>query len=342
MNFQHAYTSTIVKAFGETGARFLADLPALIDEASARWGLTNIQTVPNLSYNFVAFAESTFPFGRGARRRTELVEVDEGDVILKIGIPRDELTSEIAALRLFNGEGACKLIDFDEEKGFLLLERLQPGEMLSTLEDDEEATRIAAEAMKRMWRSLDHVTLSPEGAKGLDHVGGDPSLSLRMTSQSKFIQLADWFGGLKRLRKMFNGGTGPLNEKLVARVEQSTKEFFAEDHSPILMHGDLHHFNILSSGRGWLAIDPKGVIGPACYEVGPLMINPWGMSLQDSQLKLRMKRRVDVLCEHLGFERERIIEWSIAHAILSAWWGIEDQTGWEYSMRFANSLSSLK
>lgn len=321
MNLQHAYTSTIVKAFGETGARFLADLPALIDEASARWGLTNIQAVPNLSYNFVAFAESPFPFGRGARRRTELVEVDEGDVILKIGIPRDELTSEIAALRLFNGEGACKLIDFDEEKGFLLLERLQPGEMLSTLEDDEEATRIAAEAMKRMWR-FDFAALHAE--------------------RSAFIQLADWFGGLKRLRKMFNGGTGPLNEKLVARVEQSTKDFFAEDHSPILMHGDLHHSNILSSGRGWLAIDPKGVIGPACYDVGPLMINPWGMSLQGSQLKLRMKRRVDVLYEHLGFERERIIEWSIAHAILSAWWGIEDQTGWEYSMRFADFLSSLK
>lgn len=313
MNLQHAYTSTIVKAFGETGARFLADLPALIDEASARWGLTNIQTVPNLSYNFVAYAESPFPFGRGAR--------GEGDVTLKIGIPRDELTNEIAALRLFNGEGACQLIDADEERGFLLLERLQPGEMLSTLEDDEEATRISAEVMKRVWR-FDFAALHAE--------------------RSAFIQLSDWFDGLKRLRKIFNGGTGPLDEKLVARVEQSTKEFFTENHSPILMHGDLHHFNILSSGRGWLAIDPKGVIGPACYEVGPLMINPWGMSLQGSQLELRMKRRVDVLHEHLGFERERIIEWSIAHAILSAWWGIEDQTGWEYSMRFADSLSSLK
>ncbi len=313
MNLQHAYTSTIVKAFGETGARFLADLPALIDEASARWGLTNIQTVPNLSYNFVAYAESPSPKGRGAR--------GEGDVILKIGIPRDELTNEIAALRLFNGEGACQLIDADEERGFLLLERLQPGEMLSTLEDDEEATRISAEVMKRVWR-FDFAALHAE--------------------RSAFIQLSDWFDGLKRLRKMFNGGTGPLDEKLVARVEQSTKEFFTENHSPILMHGDLHHFNILSSGRGWLAIDPKGVIGPACYEVGPLMINPWGMSLQGSQLELRMKRRVDVLYEHLGFERERIIEWSIAHAILSAWWGIEDQTGWEYSMRFADSLSSLK
>ncbi len=334
MNLPIDFVSTIKNTFSEEGQQFLVDLPALIEEALQRWGLTNIQPVPNLSYNFVAFAESPSPSGRGVR--------GEGDVILKIGIPRDELTSEIAVLRLFDGEGACQLIDADEEKGFLLLERLQPGEMLSTLEDDEKATRIAAEGMKRIWRSVDHVTLSLEGAKGLDHVGGDPSLSLRMTSQSKFILLSDWFEGLKRLREMFNGGTGPLDEKLVARVERSVKDLLAENHSPVLMHGDFHHFNVLSSERGWLVIDPKGVIGPACYEVGPLMMNPWESLPRGSRLKSRIEKRIDILHEQLGFERERILEWSLAHAILSAWWGVEDNTGWEYSMQFADFLSSLK
>lgn len=153
------FISTITNTFGEDGKQFLANLPALIEEASARWGLTNIQPIPNLSYNFVAYADLTSP-------PAPLLK-GEGSIVLKLGIPRDELTSEIVALRLLNGEGACKLIDADEEKGFLLLERLQPGEMLSTLEDDEEATRIAAEVMKRVWRPLNHVTLSPEGAKGL-------------------------------------------------------------------------------------------------------------------------------------------------------------------------------
>ena len=83
---------------------------------------------------------------------------------------------------------------------------------------------------------------------------------------------------------MFNGGTGPFNEKLVERVERSVKDFFAENHKPVLMHGDFHHYNILSSERGWLVIDPKGVIGPACYEVGPLLINPWGDLLKRNDL----------------------------------------------------------
>jgi len=143
------------------------------------------------------------------------------------------------------------------------------------------------------------------------------------------------------MRKMFNGGTGPLNEKLVDRVEHSVKEFFAENHSPVLMHGDFHHYNILSSERGWLIIDPKEVIGPAGYEVGPLMMNPWGSISDGSRLKIQIKKRIDILHEHLGFERERIREWTLAHAILSAWWGIEDNTGWEYAMSFAESVASL-
>lgn len=141
--------------------------------------------------------------------------------------------------------------------------------------------------------------------------------------------------------RLFNGGTGPLDQKLVERAESSVKDFFAENHHPVLMHGDFHHFNILSSERGWLVIDPKGVIGPACYEVGPLMMNPWGSISDGGRLKVQIKKRIDILHEYLGFERERIREWALAHAVLSAWWGIEENTGWEYAMQFAEMIAAL-
>jgi streptomycin 6-kinase len=44
----------------------------------------------------------------------------------------------------------------------------------------------------------------------------------------------------------------------------------------------------------------------------------------------------------LGFERERILEWSLAHAVLSAWWSIEDNTGREYALAFAEMIADLK
>lgn len=319
MNLPSEFISTIQNVFGEDGHIFLKSLPDRIAEASARWGLTDVQPAPTLSYNFVALAK---------RPSTSLHSAQ--NVVLKMGVPNREMKSEMAALRLFNGEGACRLLECDEERYWMLLERLNPGVMLSTLKDDEEATHIAAEVMKKIWRTLP-----------LD------SASLLANSQEQaptlqsFIQLADWFDGLKKLRPHFNGGIGPLNEKLVERVEQSVKDFFAENHMPVLMHGDFHHFNILSSERGWLIIDPKGVIGPAGYEVGPLMMNPWNSLSDGINYRLRVKRRIDILHEHLGFERERILEWSLAHAVLSAWWSIEDNTGWEYALAFAEMIATL-
>jgi streptomycin 6-kinase len=326
LNLPPEFISNIQNVFQEDGRAFLDALPDLIIESSAHWELTDVQPVSNLSYNFVAFAN----------RR-------DHQVVLKIGLPNRESKSEMAALRLFNGEGACRLIDYDEEKYWMLLERLNPGVMLSTLEDDEEATHIAADVMTKIWRPLQHVTLSE--AKGLDQEGerlfGRDEYSLRAI-YDKFIRLSDWFDGLKRLRATFNCGTGPLNEKLVDRVEHSVKEFFAENHKPVLMHGDFHHFNILSSERGWVVIDPKGVIGPAGYEVGPLLMNPWDDLLKGNNYRLMTKRRIDILHERLGFERERILEWGLAHAVLSAWWSIEDHGDWHYAASFAEMIADLK
>ncbi|HZJ22639.1 MAG TPA: aminoglycoside phosphotransferase family protein [Anaerolineales bacterium] len=324
MNLPPDFLSNIQNVFEEDGTAFLKALPDLIAEASARWGLTDVEPVSNLSFNFVAFANrpsTALPIGRSAQ--------DER-VVLKIGVRNDELISEMAAMRLFDGDGACRLIDSDEERGFLLLERLTPGVMLSTLKDDEQATHIAAEVMQKIWRDLEPGSLLPntrQQAVGL---------------QNKFIRLSDWFDGLKKLRAKFNGGTGPFDKNLVERVEQSVRDFFIENHKPVLMHGDFHHFNILSSERGWLVIDAKGVIGPAGYEVGPFLINPWGDMLNGIRQKRMTERRFDILHEHLGFERERIREWGLAHAVLSAWWDIEDNTGrGEYALDFAAMLADI-
>lgn len=308
LNLPPEFISNIQNVLQEDGRAFLDALPDLIIESSARWGLTDVQHVSNLSYNFVAFAN------RG-----------DHQVVLKIGLPNRETKSEMAALRLFNGKGACRLIDYDEEKYWMLLERLNPGVMLSTMEDDEQATHIGAEVIQKIWRPLE------SDSKLSDTQELAPVLQ-------KFIQLSDWFDGLKRLREMFNGGTGPLNEKLVDRVEQSVKDFFAENHKPVLMHGDFHHFNILSSERGWLVIDPKGVIGPAGYELGPFLINPWD---ELSNYWRMTKRRIDILHERLGFERERIREWGLAHAVISAWWSIEDNGDWHDAANFAEMIADL-
>ena len=315
MNLPDEFISNIQNTFRERGNAFLDALPLSISEASARWGLTNVTPSHTLSYNFVAFAN------RGDER-----------VVLKMGVPNREFLSEMEALRLFNGEGACKLLEYDEENYWILLERLTPGEMLVTLTNDDESTRIAAQVMKKIWRPMESASSL---AYSQEHaLTGSPALQ-------KFIPLSDWFDALKRVRPMFNGRTGPFRADIFQRVEGWVKAAFPENHQPVLMHGDFHHYNVLSSERGWLIIDPKGVMGPAGYEVGPLLMNPWSDFLHWTNPGLATKRRIDILHEHLGFERERILEWGLAHAVLSAWWCIEDNIKDDYSIPFAEMIADL-
>ena len=201
MQLPDSFITTIQKAFKEDGEKFLAVLSALIEDASQRWGLTDILPVPNLSYNFVAFA----------KRAKE-------DVILKIGVPNPELNSEMTALKLFNGDGACQLLACDEERGFLLLERLNPGTVLADITDDDERTNIAIDVMQKIWRPVD-----PLESNSLLFGSGQ-----RVARLQKFIKLSNWFGELKNIRPQYNGGTGPFPKKLLERVESVLPELLAD------------------------------------------------------------------------------------------------------------------
>jgi streptomycin 6-kinase len=190
--------------------------------------------------------------------------------------------------------------------------------MLVTIEDDEQATAIAAGVMRRLWRPL------PEG--------------------HPFRSVADWAAGFDRLRRRFAGGSGPLPPPLVERAESLFAELLASMAGPVLLHGDLHHFNILAAGREpWLAIDPKGIAGEPAYEVGALLRNPWPELLARPRPDRILARRVDQLAEELGFDRQRIVGWGLAQAVLSAWWCLEDGAGdWAYAIGCARLLAGLE
>lgn len=281
------------------GAAWLNNLSPLISLCEERWSLRIGELFPALSYNVVMSATSA----------------DGSDVVLKLGVPNRELTTEIAALRHYDGHGCVRLLDADASLGTLLLERLQPGTMLSTEPNDETATRIAARVMQQLWR--------PPPA------------------QHNFPTVAGWGRGFGRLRSHFDGGTGPLPEKWVDSAEHIFAELLADSPEAVLLHGDLHHYNILRATRlPWLAIDPKGVVVEPAYEVGALLRNPHTGFFDLPDRRNCMARRVAILTEILGFERERIIGWGFAQAILSAWWHIEDGgTPW---LSYAEILDDLR
>jgi streptomycin 6-kinase len=298
------FVRTMIEMHGDAGQAWLNALPARIADYERRWAVQVGPPFANLSYNYVAPA----------------VRADGSQAILKLGMPHPELSSEIAALHLYGGHGCARLIEAEPQGGALLIERLLPGAMLLDLSDDDEATRIVARVMRDLWRTAPQ---APDDAA--------------------FPTVTRWVSGLRRLRVKYDGGTGPLPAEMVERAEALFAELLASAGPPMLLHGDLHHENILAAERApWLAIDPKGVIGEAEYEVGALMRNPLPRLLALLDTTARLARRLDILAETLGFDRGRLIAWSWAQAILSAWWHIEDHGhGWEPTIALAERLAPL-
>ena len=112
---------------------------------------------------------------------------------------------------------------------------------------------------------------------------------------------------------------------------------------PVLLHGDLHHDNILAAYRQpWLALDPKGLAGEPACEVWALLSNPARQFLAEPQPGRILARRVHQLADELGFDRKRIRGWGLAQGVLSAWWSLEDHGhGWEWAISCAEALAQM-
>lgn len=138
IQLSNSFKNRIINTHGEQSNEWLDKLPNIISETEARFNIQIIKPLDHLSYNYTMQATQ--------RNGQEL--------IVKFCFPSSEVSNEIDALRFMAGDGIVELIDHDSEAGVILLEKLEPGEMLSTLSDDIAATRIAAQVMQKLWKPI--------------------------------------------------------------------------------------------------------------------------------------------------------------------------------------------
>ena len=216
-------------------------------------------------------------------------------VVLKVlSKPGDEWCSGDVLLA-FSGNGMVRPLEVAE--GAVLLERILPGNSLLDLVlagRDEEATLILADVLLRM---------SPAEA---------PETS---------ATVENWAAGFDRY---FNGTNRAIPIDLAQHGRETWLELCASPRPRRLLHGDLHHENILfDAARGWLAIDPKGVVGELEFEIGAMLLNPMGRPELFASQEIVL-RRVRIIQKALKIDCERILRWAFARAILSAIWTQED------------------
>jgi streptomycin 6-kinase len=296
LQLSDVYTKNIKFVHKEKGQEWLENLPKLITYCEERWNLKVLDASFELSYNFVAAA----------------VFADGRELVLKLSLPSQDFLYELEALKLFNHHNRkmVQLLDYDEEKGIILLKRLKPGQMLSTIDDDEVATRIAANILKELW--------------------------VPAKSDSTLPTTKNRAASLIALKKENPNGLGPISASLLEEAEYFFKKMNETSTQSYLLHGDLHHYNILSKRNSWMLIDPQGLIGEREYDLIQYLLN----KLPEEGCKEVIKKRIDIFAEELGLNKERILMWGIAHSILSTAWSVEDNEN--YSTSFFQGILVIK
>jgi streptomycin 6-kinase len=100
-------------------------------------------------------------------------------------------------------------------------------------------------------------------------------------------------------------------------VRPAVEELLADRTPQVLLHQDLHGGNVLRHGRDWVAIDPKPLVGDPAFDVASLVRDR--RPIRDRRV---IERRLDLLVDELGHDRERMRLWSWVHAVA---WGCPDE-----------------
>lgn len=188
------------------------------------------------------------------------------------------------------GEGAARVYAHDES-AVLMARATGSGSLrhMALNGQDDEASRIACAAVARLHAPRQS---PPEGL-----------LSLQSAFQSLWVA-AEHEGGV-------------LHD-----CAATARALLAGQQDIVVLHGDIHHDNILDFGaRGWLAIDPKRVMGDRGYDYANLLCNP---DLPTCNDPVRFKRQLDVIAQAANLSHPRLLQWVVAHAGLSAAWFLED------------------
>lgn len=215
-------------------------------------------------------------------------------VVLKLTKVSDEAQAG-KVLRAFGASGAVTV--YEADTGAVLMERLEPGEQLVNLVrrgDDDQATKILAQVIARL----------------ANHEAPDECPSV-----------TDWGRGFARYVR---SGDRQIPHGLVREARDVFENLASSQQTPMLLHGDLQHYNVLfDRRRGWTVIDPKGVVGELEYEIGALLRNP--IEQPDFfTTRATIERRLEILTSTLPLNSSRTLQWSFAQAVLSAIWDVED------------------
>lgn len=235
---------------------------------------------------------------------------DGGEAVLKIALPLNnpEIFNEAEYLRLANGDNAVQLLNADESRRAILLEHLAPGKNLKEIfrGDESQTTEVMIKILRRLIK--------------------------KTPKDFGFRQLDEWFNNFFRKAPQTN-----FPVKFQTKAREFYERLSSAPENQFLIHGDLHHENILSATREpFLAIDPKGIVGDVGYEIAVFLNNHlWWLS-SDADLKEKLNDAVRRFSDSFEIAPNDLRQWAFAQISLSAWWTFDENgENWEKELAFA-------
>jgi streptomycin 6-kinase len=223
-------------------------------------------------------------------RSSRLLPVRLGGVpaMLKIALLDEERIGGLL-MQWWGGYGAARVMAHDDNA--ILMERPVNDTSLADLarDRDDDACRIICTVLGQLHTSR-----------------GQPPAAL--------VPLTEWFGPLRAAAKARRG--------LLGIAASTARHLLATQQDIVVLHGDMHHGNVLHFGpRGWLAIDPKGLIGERYFDYANIFCNP---DHKTATMPARLSHQIRVVADAAHLERHRLLAWIVGWAGLSAAFLVDD------------------
>lgn len=272
----------MINMYGDIGKIWLKNLPKRINYLTQIWNLSNLEPVPNLSFNYVMMGNhNSLP------------------IVLKLTLSEEELSREIAAMQVFNGYGMVPLVAC--EKGAVLIERARPGTPLREYFPSQESASVSI--------FCNIIT-------ALHHASSD------LNRLAPYLPL---FTPLKEVTAVLDQNWD-IPEEYLTKARKLKEHLLATTTEEVLLHGDLHHDNIIQHGNSFVAIDPKGFIGDRLYDVAPFIRNPMIQLVQLPDAFSLLTTRIEMISLMLKADTERVTQWVYVQSLLTWIWSLQDGT----------------
>ncbi|MEV4743546.1 aminoglycoside phosphotransferase family protein [Streptomyces sp. NPDC049555] len=227
-----------------------------------------------------------------------VLRADGTPAVLKFQQPREETAGVAAGLRAWNGDGAVRLLDHDEDSGTQLLERLDASRTLASLTDSRAALQTLAELMARLT-----AVPAPQGLRQLADIA------------------AAMLDEVPRAVRALHDST----EQHLLHSWASAVAELAGEAGDRLLHWDLHDGNVLAGERRpWLAIDPEPLAGDPAFELWPALDARLDEAIASADPERAVLRGFDHLTAVLALDRRRAAGWTLGRILQNTLWEIQD------------------